>query len=94
MALAKHLTFIHSMSIQAYKDMYGLPNKRGLTGKASTERYREAAKIRSENPDDPVYKYFNDEKIREEIRKRGVVVSINQRHQPFRSEISKKNLLK
>jgi len=93
-SLSKHLTFIHDMSIQEYKDLYGLPNKRGLTGIGSTEKYREAAKRRLENPDDPSYKYFTDETIREEIRKRGVVASINQRHQPFRSEVSKKNLPK
>lgn len=90
-ALAKHLTFIHDMSIEEYKDLYGLPNKRGLTGTYASESYRKATKKRMENPNDPSYKYFNDETIREAIRKKGVIASQKQKHQPFRSELSRKH---
>jgi|TARA_Y100000310_G_scaffold129714_1_gene128859 hypothetical protein len=90
-ALAKHLTFIHDMSVEEYKDLYGLPNKRGLTGTYTSQAYREAVKKRLENPNDPSYQYFNDKKIREENRKKGVVAAQKQKHQPFRSELSRRH---
>jgi predicted transcriptional regulator len=92
--LAKHLTFIHSTSIEEYKDRYGLPNKRGLTGTTASTAYREAVKKRLENPDDPSYKYFNDATIREEIRKKAVISSQHQKYQPFHGELAKKHLPK
>lgn len=89
--LAKHLTFIHDMSIREYKDLYGLPNKRGLTGTRASKAYQEATRRRMENPDDPMYQYLNDETVREAVRKRAVVAAQKQRHQPFRSELSRKH---
>ncbi len=90
-SMAKHLTFIHNVSVQEYKNMYGLPKKRGLTGTYASAAHQAAAIRRLQDPDDPAYKYFNDATIREETRKKAVVASQHQDCQPFRIELANRH---
>jgi predicted transcriptional regulator len=85
--LAKHLRYVHNISITEYKDMYGLPNKRGLSGKTARRNYAKAQLNK-------LPKCFTDPIIREGIRKEAVVAAQHQKMQPFRSELSRKHIAK
>jgi hypothetical protein len=85
--LGKHLSYIHDLNVKQYKALYGLPNKKGLSGRVARRNYAEAAKARpNEN--------FNDPIKREEHRKKAVIASQHQIHRPFRSELSRAHLAK
>ena len=92
-SLAKHLVYVHDITVKEYKDMYGLPNKRGLSSPTARQHQATAVIIRNaKDKEQGKRTTFNDPELREEVRKKGVVAAQHQKHQPFRSELSKKHL--
>lgn len=83
--LATHLPLIHGVHEDIYREMFGLPWRRGLTSNTSHERYSEAMKL----------------KIAEgyilpgtdETRALAKAKIGKQRFQPFRAEVSAENLV-
>jgi hypothetical protein len=86
--LGKHLMYIHDITLKEYKDMYGLPSKKGLAGRRLKKVMKEATIIRMDKGEMP--HITNNE----EYRKLAVVASQKQTMQPFRSELSRKHLAK
>lgn len=93
--LAKHLVYVHDVTVKEYKDMYGLPNKEGLSSK-TTKRKKAAIALKRMEDDAAKGKktVFNDPEMREEVRKTAVVASQHQQHQPFRTELSRNHIAK
>jgi len=85
--LAKHIVYVHDITVAEYKEMYGLPNKRGLSSPTALQNYALAARKR-ENPE------FHDPIKREANRRKGVVTSQKQTMRPFRAELSRAHLKK
>jgi len=92
-SLAKHLVYVHRVTVKEYKEMYGLPNKRGLSSPRASKNYAEAARKELEK-NTSTHSHFTDPVLREETRKTGVVASQKQMVRPFRKEISRQHAKK
>ena len=95
-SLAKHLVYVHNVSVEEYKEMYGLPNKRGLGSPTARKNYGRAIgeRMRKMIPGTKQYDAFFDPETREANRKIGVVASQKQVMRPFRAELSRAHLKK
>ena len=77
--LGLHLLRIHGLSHEEYRELYGLPYRRGLSGEATTALHAALARKRMEEGKFRPEKYFH--KAQEAIRKHGI------RRQPYQDEV-------
>lgn len=92
--LAKHLVYVHDITVEAYKELYGLPSSRGLASPSTRKLLADGCEERTLNPNSPAHKFFHDPETREETRKVAVVASQKQIVRPFRSELARAHIKK
>ena len=85
--LGRHLQ-VHDLTEDEYRELYGLPWRRGLCGKDAHAAYFAAIKKRMAEGFVPPCDAENRAKAHDAIRKRGI------RLQPFRKEVSQENIAK
>lgn len=87
-ALNTHLRLSHEITVDDYRDKYGLPYQRGLLGKLSLEKAVNHGKETWEKG------HFTKEQVRESIKKAQAAVKEKRRTQPFDRNIQREKAAK